>query len=421
MTSKKEKTALIPLSSDDFDPTRLEVTDDLEDQGDPALPPAFAHIPSNDEIKVATHQIFGTELPESLLRTIASESEEVAHSTRKILQEHMRIGGNFANIMAHVQRQYMSAQGDTTAVRNRAAQLVYDYVNRVFRRSRKTVRLYIRIYERFSNDAGAVQMLSFSDLSLLVGHGITQDVVDMVIDAKTENPELSKRQVQALIQNLQRAGDQIAEKESQIELVTNELSHVVGQLDEAQLENKQLAEEAGRLRQQIARDKESVQSTLVELSSVNKAVSVLHQEIATREKELEAKTRELNEAAARVTTRDVEVPTLPAPYKNLAEAMQRERAALQETTSQLEQKQAELAAIEQSVAEKNAKIEASEVLEKKVSGLVQMFGTFVQEYHSAQLLATADGLPARFVSLFRALADLVGKFHVELLAATHTA
>ena len=34
-----------------------------------------------------------------LVKTIVAESKEVAHSTRKILQEHMRIGGSFAHIM----------------------------------------------------------------------------------------------------------------------------------------------------------------------------------------------------------------------------------------------------------------------------------------------------------------------------------
>ncbi len=44
-----------------------------------------------------------------------------------------------------------------------------------------------------------------------------------------------------------------------------------------------------------------------------------------------------------------------------------------------------------------------------------------QDYHSAQLLATAHGLPTRFTPLFQALADLVGKFHGELQTAIRAA
>jgi hypothetical protein len=50
--------------------------------------------------------------------------------------------------------------------------------------------------------------------------------------------------------------------------------------------------------------------------------------------------------------------------------------------------------------------------------VVQQFGAFVQEYHSAQLLITADGDHQRYTGLLGGLTDLVGKFHRELVAAT---
>lgn len=49
--------------------------------------------------------------------------------------------------------------------------------------------------------------------------------------------------------------------------------------------------------------------------------------------------------------------------------------------------------------------------------MIDTFSSFVHEYHSAQLLATADGNPGRFKPLFQAFGDLIGKFHGEVMAA----
>ncbi|MGF6472621.1 hypothetical protein [Paraburkholderia youngii] len=53
--------------------------------------------------------------------------------------------------------------------------------------------------------------------------------------------------------------------------------------------------------------------------------------------------------------------------------------------------------------------------------MVERFGSFIQEFHSVQLLVTADGSLGRFKGLLTGLADLTGKFHGELLAAARAA
>jgi hypothetical protein len=405
----------------EFDPTRPEGAPDDSGVIEESLPPTFAHIPCEREISSTARDMFGTELPDSLIKTIVAESEEVAHSTRKILQEHMRIGGNFAHIMTRVINHRVGDLGNSVGVRNRAKGLVYDYLERLFRRSRSSVKTYIRCYEKFSTNSGAVAMLTHTDMSLLVGNGIGDDIIEAVIDARQGNPDLTKREVKELIRDMRQAREQIVEKDTRIELVNNELENVVAQLDQAQLDNERLAAEAESLRQDIAQDQESKKNTLVEMNGVQRQISVLQQELANRERDLEIKTRELAEASGKVETKEVPVLTLPDGVKNLREAMEAELGKLKTTTEQLDQKRAELAELEARAAAQNSAIEANEVIEKTMSGLVQRFGTFVQEYHSAQLLVTAGGTPPRFANMFNALADLVGKFHVELLAATRGA
>lgn len=92
-------------------------------------------------------------------------------------------------------------------------------------------------------------------------------------------------------------------------------------------------------------------------------------------------------------------------------------AELKDVTVRLDEKTAELSELEEKAKAQQSAIEASAALEAKVRSLIEKFGVFVQDYHSAQLLVTADGNPARFRNLFQALADLIGKFHDEVDAA----
>ncbi|WP_231753770.1 hypothetical protein [Burkholderia savannae] len=347
-------------------------------------------------------------------RLIIHESEEVAHSTRKILQEHMRIGGNFAHIHASVIGHFVSSQGDTRKVRNQAAELVYAFLTKLFRKSKSSVSLYIRCYNKFSNNIGAVEMLTISDMSLLVHNHISDEVVEKVIEAKREAPDLTKSEVKRLIASLE---DQIAGKDNSIEEATSQLTATVGRLDDAQKEIDRLSVELNYVRQEQAREKAKAQETQVSLASSGKPVSTLQQTLANREREVEQLTAEIVKLKANPLKTEVPVPTLPDSYTTLQEAMSAKLAEFEAASTQLEQAQAQLSELEARAQEHRASIEASEVLEKKIRGLIDTFSSFVQDYHSAQLLATADGSPTRFKPLFQAFSDLIGKFHGEVMAA----
>jgi hypothetical protein len=157
------------VPSDNFDPTRRDDDDTSSGQSDSngALVPRHEQrpamfgdfIPSGRELSVAAHQTFGKELSEDIVRTIVHESEEIAHSTRRIMEEHMRIGGSVMRIMERVHNHMITRLGDTRQVRDKAAKLVYDYVEKVFRRKRSTIKLYMQCYSKFASNAEAVQIL----------------------------------------------------------------------------------------------------------------------------------------------------------------------------------------------------------------------------------------------------------------------
>jgi hypothetical protein len=90
---------------------------------------------------------------------------------------------------------------------------------------------------------------------------------------------------------------------------------------------------------------------------------------------------------------------------------------LREVQGELDSANGQLAELEQRRKAQLAQLEATERLEQQVSGLIESFASFTQQYHTAQLMVTADGHPERFRAIFQALVDIVGKFHTELSAA----
>ncbi|MFP4896625.1 hypothetical protein GCT19_37905 [Paraburkholderia sp. CNPSo 3155] len=399
---------------DDFDPTRPEGNDGNVER---ELPLAFAHVPSEHEIGLKVNEFFGgDEISAGLRASIAEEAEEVAHSTKKILLEHMRIGGSFYHIRTRIEGHFVSTYGDTKQVRKKAAELVYSFLEGTFRKKRDSVYLYIRCYERFSKNSGAVEMLSITDMQLLVNK--SDEVVEMVIDAKRDNPDLSKRDIKKIIESYE---DRLVEKESALATVTSQLSEIYGQLDDAKNDNERLTAEAKRLNHEVQQDREKLRKTMVDLASAEQTASGLQSTIATLEREVQAKSRELAEAHEKVTIREVEVEVTPEHLRNLESAAKSRFEELSRLTSECEAAQRRLAELTELKKKQEAEIDQKAAVEKRVAGLVERFGSFIQEFHSVQLLVTADGSLGRFKGLLTGLADLTGKFHGELLAAARAA
>src|ERR1700739_4966208 len=96
MSSRNTNLAAVPRT-DDFNPAVLETGTELEASSNQHSPFSL-YVPDESAVRTTAFELFGTLLPESVIRNIIADSEEVAHSTRKIIQEHMRMGGKFLNI-----------------------------------------------------------------------------------------------------------------------------------------------------------------------------------------------------------------------------------------------------------------------------------------------------------------------------------
>lgn len=379
-------------------------------------------VPAAPEVAKIAHEMFDGELPEHVVRNLIAESEEVAHSTRKIMQEHMRIGGSFHQMMVHVINAQYALHGENRRVLDLARHKVYSYIERVHQRSRSTIKLYIRCYEKFIDNQAAVQILSVTDMSLLSSHKIGDDIVDQIIEARKENPDLTKAEVKKLIGALKRSARNLHERDEQLEVINTELSTTMHQLDMSQLEVKRLAEEVDRLSRVAATEQESLRLAQANLDSANHAVSATQRAISGLERDRTELRRQLAEIAAKpAKTIEKEVPAIPAGYASLEEAIR----ALSEQCSTLErqiaEKKAEQVQLEEEVSRQSAEAGNGRRVHAAIEDMIQQFGEFQNRYHSAQLLVSAEGKPARYAPLFSALTDLLGKMHGEVLAATKAA
>ena len=408
MSSRSTHLAAV-ARADKFDPTVLDPGTALENSNQHSLTPFSLYVPDENAVRTAAFELFGSNLPEAVIRNIIADSEEIAQSTRKIIQEHMRMGGNFLNIKRSVESAFVAQQGDKKPVRDRAAHLVYQYIERLHGIGQARASLYMRAYEKFVSNDEAMALLKQADMQMLLAKDTPDELIEMVIDARRGNPDMKKREVKALID------EYYAEKDQQLRVATTELSTKAAELDEAYSENRRLAAQLEQLKQDNARDRKAAEATKVELKSASSSVSVLQQELAKRERALEDAHRALASAESKVQVKEVEV--IPESFGKMEDRIEEQITRKRQVESELALAQEQLAEVQKRRDQQMAQLEASERLEKQVNGLIEHFAAFTQQYHTAQLMVTADGHPEQFKAIFQALADIVGKFHAELTAA----
>ncbi|HDR9172647.1 hypothetical protein [Burkholderia vietnamiensis] len=112
---------------------------------------------------------------------------------------HMELAGRFAEVMRTVVVSHIERHGDTPANRDWARETAYEYLARTFQRSKSVIRLYIRVYEKFSTNLDAVNMLNFRDIALLLGGEPTPEFIDKVVAARREHPELGTADIATLL------------------------------------------------------------------------------------------------------------------------------------------------------------------------------------------------------------------------------
>jgi hypothetical protein len=120
--------------------------------------------------------------------------------------DQLKLGREFAKIVRHTTSAYIANYGDGRRTRLRARDDAFVYIMRLHPISKSTVRLYINMFERFYAMPRAIESLRQTDMQLLLGADIGDDIVDAVIERRVTDPTVSTRTVKQLIDSLRRGG-----------------------------------------------------------------------------------------------------------------------------------------------------------------------------------------------------------------------
>ncbi|OBR54039.1 hypothetical protein [Paraburkholderia tropica] len=416
----RKATPKLPPPDSDFDPTVPEDGVELPEDTSELQELYSRHLPSRAEIAAAARESFGTVLSEQALESVMHSSAEINESVRRIMHEHMNLGFRFAEIVRSVQDAYVIAYEDTPKTVNRATALALGYIEKLHQISSSKIRIHIGAYNKFHANAEAVEFLRLTDMQALLGHDIGDDIVEAIIEKRKDDPEMSTRAVKDLIKVLRQQTDELRTSKEQLESVSDEFSRTVEQLNIANAEGNRLRQQIEQVRLDQAAQQNTQDRLRNELSLVTNTSATLNQELRDMQQQRDAAIRAVEEARNR--------PPMKTEDKQTKEEIRQRDAELEQLIqkkrvieAEIEEQESLAAGIRAKLEESQAALEASRKLEEEMSALVTDFSSLAQRYHSAQLLCTAEGNPKRFQAIFQALADLIGKFHLEISAAAKTA
>ncbi|MFX1739858.1 hypothetical protein PXJ20_26920 [Paraburkholderia sp. A1RI_3L] len=377
------------------------------------------HLPSRQEISTVAHDMFADKLPADVIQQLMQTSTDINESVRRIMHEHMTLGFRFGETVRLLQTAYAVTFGDTPATTKRANTDALAYLERLHRMSKSKIRVHLRAYARFHDNADAVEFLRLTDMQSLLGNDVGDDIVEAIIEKRKDNPEMSTRTVKQLVQVLRQQQDRIAADQERLEAANDEYASLLEQFNSANLESERLRQEIEQVRASQTETQAASDRLRNELALVGQSKNALNQQLHDMEHELDAARRQVAELTTRPPAQDD--PKVKEDVRRMNEHFNQLLAKSQELEEQIALRTDEAARIEAQLKANASALEAGRRVESELNELIRHFGEFVQRYHSAQLLCTAEGNPRRFAPLFEALADLVGKFHTEIVAARKAA
>jgi predicted nucleic acid-binding Zn-ribbon protein len=399
-------------SDDDFDPTIPEEGVTVPEDTGGTIDFIGSHLPSTGEIASAARETFGNSLPEELIQDLMRSSTEINESVRRIMHEHMALGFRFGEILRTVHRAYIANYGDSTKTLQRARADAYFYIEKLHRFSHSKIRLHLDSYAKFHANSEAVEFLRQTDMQLLLGKDIGDEIVNAVIDARKANPEMSTREVRDLIAAYRHKQDELTATLEQVETLNNELAKLNSLYDLSRAEENRLNRDMEQMRIERTEARAATDRLRNELSLVGNSKNALHQELSDVQNQLAELRRE--KAQPKISPPIAENEEALADLNRLNAEFLRLMKASADLEAKIEAQKAEEAEAAARLQEAEAALDMQTRVDETMNALVVDFGEFVQKYHSAQLLCTAGGKPERCKPVFSALADVVGKFHAEI-------
>ncbi|MBB2984296.1 hypothetical protein FHX57_006432 [Paraburkholderia tropica] len=403
--------------SDDFDPTIPE--DGVVVPSDDGSGGFFGtHLPSHNDIAHAARESFGGTFPEERLQELMQSCTEINESVRRIMHEHMTLGFRFGEVIRIVHAAYIAKFGDDARTHQRAQTDAYLYLEKLHQFSRTKIKSHLRAYAKFHANTEAVEFLRQTDMQLLLPKDLGDEIVNAVIEQRKANPDLSTRAVRDLIAAYREKVDELTATREQVETNNEEVARLTALYDISRAEEQRVQREMEQMRLAQTANQEETDRLRNDLALSGNSRNALHQQLSEVEKELAVARREVAEANARPPVKD------DAAREDLNRLNDQFQKLLKESTelqARIEAQKAQETEIAAKVAEAETALEANKRVEEEMNALVIEFGQVAQRYTSVQLLCTAEGKLQRYAPMFNALADVVGKFHTEIVAAAKAA
>ncbi|WP_028218369.1 hypothetical protein [Paraburkholderia oxyphila] len=261
-----------------------------------------------------------------------------------------------------------------------------------------------------------VEFLAETDMQSLLAKDLSDDILNAVIENRKAHHEMSTREAKLLIAAYRQMRNELAATKERVESVNNEMARLNALYDVSKAEELRLQREMEQTQVEQLKTQEANGCLSNELALVRGSCSALHLEISKTEKERDAARWEV--AQMRKRPPKLDDAEARAQLRRINEQFGRKLAELQQLDDRIEALKAEEAAIGVKLREGKAALETRSRVDAQMNALWVDFGEFAQRYHSAQLLCTAEGNPERYQAIFDALADVVGKFHMGIVAAS---
>ena len=262
----------------------------------------------------------------------------------------------------------------------------------------------------------AVEFLSQTDVQSLLVKDLGDDIVNAVIEKCKAHPEMSTREVKLLIAAYRGARNELTATKEQVESVSNEIARLNALYEASKSEEQRLQREMEQTQLEQWKTREAMDRLRNELSLVAGSNNALHMHIRQTEEERDAARHEVSEMRKRqLKWDDAEARRM---RRRIDEQIHGRMVEYQQLDEKIDALRAKEAAVSAKLREAEAALESRIRIDGQINALMADFGVFAQRYHSAQLLCVAEGNPERYKPIFDALADVVGQFRLEIVAAS---
>jgi hypothetical protein len=404
-----------------FDPTREDSPTALSAyQSEPEIvfgDTASAVLTVGQIRNIITKDFGECQLPADAIQAVINSSRQVQNSLHNITKEHVNIGGHLANIATVFVNASIEQYGDTHSVIQRALELLYKYIERVHGMRRRSARNYIKAYRLIQDNPIAQSCLTHSDAEFLSRKNLPQDVVEAVINAKytalDAGQSMPFTEVKALTGELMKTRSLLSEAIVTNEDLQEQLADTADRLSNEQIDNKHLIEANTKLQSEVRTMTDLVAHTTEDARRQVAHVNALRTD---NENLMAEKARVESELQKALTTPKIEwrdreassseIEALGTRIASLDAAISEKRQELEAATDMLQR----ASALGEEKQRKN-------LIDSKITEIVNLFGTFHATYTSTQLLIAGGGYLKDYRPSLEAIADKMRQFLSEVDAA----